>query len=89
MRLQPEHGVGEPGLDVATELCPHLAAGMALNAFHTVLQWWSDSDGTEDPAALTDRSFAVIAPALDAVCVPGREARACRLPGEAPGRTRP
>jgi len=54
-------------LDPASELYPHLAAGMALTAFHTVLQRWSDSDGTEDPAALTDRAFAVIAPALDAV----------------------
>lgn len=62
------------GLDVATDLYPHLAAGMALTAFHAVLQRWSDSDGTEDPAALTDRCFAVIAPALDAV-----------VPAEVPG----
>jgi AcrR family transcriptional regulator len=55
------------GLDPATELYPRLAAGMALTAFHTVLQQWSESDGTEDPAALTDGCFAVIAPALDAV----------------------
>ncbi|WP_181796533.1 TetR family transcriptional regulator [Streptomyces sp. WELS2] len=55
------------GLDPAAELYPRLAAGMALTAFHTVLQQWSESDGTEDPAALTDECFAVIAPALDAV----------------------
>ncbi|MFF3909586.1 TetR family transcriptional regulator [Streptomyces sp. NPDC001848] len=55
------------GLELATELYPHLAAGMALTAFHTVLKRWSDSDGTEDPSALTDRCFDVIAPALDAV----------------------
>ncbi|MFF9022186.1 acyl-CoA-like ligand-binding transcription factor [Streptomyces eurythermus] len=55
------------GLDPATELYPRLAAGMALTAFHTVLQQWSESDGTEDPAALTDGCFTVIAPALDAV----------------------
>jgi AcrR family transcriptional regulator len=54
-------------LDPATDLYPQLAAGMALTAFDTVLQRWSDSDGAEDPAALTDRAFAVIAPALDAV----------------------
>ncbi|MFF8961004.1 TetR family transcriptional regulator [Streptomyces sp. NPDC014894] len=54
-------------LDPATELYPQLAAGTALAAFDTVLQRWSDSDGTDDPAALTDRAFAVIAPALDAV----------------------
>ncbi|MEU2338129.1 TetR family transcriptional regulator [Streptomyces sp. NPDC006654] len=55
------------GMDPAAELYPQLAAGMALTAFHAVLQRWSDSDGAEDPAALTDRAFAVIAPALDAV----------------------
>lgn len=54
-------------LDPATELYPDLAVGMALTAFGAVLQRWSDSDGAEDPTALTDRSFAVIAPALDAV----------------------
>ncbi|MEW2249572.1 TetR family transcriptional regulator [Streptomyces sp. NPDC058733] len=58
------------GLDPATELYPQLAAGMALAAFHTVLQRWSDSDGTEDPATLTDRAFTVVAPSLDAVPVP-------------------
>ncbi|POX46239.1 TetR family transcriptional regulator [Streptomyces sp. Ru72] len=55
------------GLDPDTELYPQLAAGMALTAFDTVLQRWSGSDGAEDPAELTDRAFAVIAPALDAV----------------------
>ncbi|UNO39079.1 TetR family transcriptional regulator [Streptomyces sp. MST-110588] len=54
------------GLDPATDLYPRLAAGMALTAFDTVLQRWSGSDGTEDPAALLDRAFAVMAPALDA-----------------------
>ncbi|WP_030619772.1 TetR family transcriptional regulator [Streptomyces achromogenes] len=58
---------GRLGLDPATELYPRMAAGMALTAFHTVLQRWSESDGTEDPAALTGGCFAVIAPALDAV----------------------
>lgn len=38
---------------------------MALTAFNTVLRRWSDSDGAEDPLELTDRAFAVIAPALD------------------------
>ncbi|MFC8916747.1 TetR family transcriptional regulator [Streptomyces sp. NPDC047821] len=54
-------------LDPATDLYPRLAAGMALDAFDAVLHRWSDSDGTEDPTALTGRAFAVIAPALDAV----------------------
>ncbi|GHC56015.1 TetR family transcriptional regulator [Streptomyces flavofungini] len=54
------------GLDAATELYPRLAAGMALNAFDAVLHRWSSSDGTADPAALTDEAFAVIAPSLDA-----------------------
>lgn len=54
--------LGREGVD----LYPRLAAGMALTAFDAVLQRWSDSDGAEDPAVLTDRAFAVIAPALDA-----------------------
>ncbi|MFC8825079.1 TetR family transcriptional regulator [Streptomyces sp. NPDC057137] len=54
------------GLDPATDLYPQLAAGMALTAFDTVLQRWSESDGTQDPAVLTDLTFAVLAPALDA-----------------------
>ncbi|WP_063739463.1 MULTISPECIES: TetR family transcriptional regulator [Streptomyces] len=54
------------GLAPRTDLYPQLAAGMALAAFGTVLQRWSDSDGAEDPATLTDRAFAIIAPALDA-----------------------
>lgn len=52
-------------LDPAGDLYPQLAAGTALAAFDTVLQRWSDSDGSEDPATLTNRAFAVIAPALD------------------------
>jgi AcrR family transcriptional regulator len=55
------------GLGPDTELYPQLAAGMALTAFDAVLRRWSESDGAEDPAALLDRAFAVIAPALDAV----------------------
>ncbi|MGC9495813.1 TetR family transcriptional regulator [Streptomyces sp. WG7] len=47
------------------DLYPQLAAGMALTAFNTVLQRWSDSDSAEDPLELTDRAFALIAPALD------------------------
>ncbi|MFG2502114.1 TetR family transcriptional regulator [Streptomyces sp. NPDC048441] len=54
------------GLDADADLYPRLAAGMALTAFDAVLQRWSDSAGAEDPAELTDRTFAVIAPALDA-----------------------
>lgn len=53
-------------LDAAADLYPRLAAGMALNAFDAVLHRWSGSDGTEDPAGLTDQAFAVVAPALDA-----------------------
>ncbi|MFC7589644.1 TetR family transcriptional regulator [Nonomuraea antimicrobica] len=55
------------GLDPATDLYPQLAAGMALVAFNAVLRRWSDSGGAEDPAALIDRAFAVIAPTLDTV----------------------
>ncbi|MEU1820425.1 TetR family transcriptional regulator [Streptomyces roseifaciens] len=53
------------GLDPGTDLYPRLAAGMALNAFDAVLHRWSGSEGSEDPAELLDRAFAVIAPALD------------------------
>ncbi|MFE4874273.1 hypothetical protein [Streptomyces sp. NPDC056682] len=55
------------GLDPDTDLYPQLAAGMALTAFDAVLQRWSGSNGAEDPAELTDRAFATIAPALDSV----------------------
>ncbi|MEW1695718.1 TetR family transcriptional regulator [Streptomyces sp. NPDC093249] len=55
------------GLDPDTDLYPRLAAGTALTAFDAVLRRWSGSDGTEDPAELTRRAFATIAPALDSV----------------------
>ncbi|MFF2851371.1 TetR family transcriptional regulator [Streptomyces sp. NPDC058001] len=54
-------------LDPDAELYPRLAAGMALTAFDAVLHRWSGSDATEDPLALLDRAFTVIAPALDTV----------------------
>ncbi|MFG2126772.1 TetR family transcriptional regulator [Streptomyces sp. NPDC048751] len=60
------------GLDPDADLYPRLAAGMALTAFDTVLHRWSGSEGAEDPVALTDRAFTVIAPALDEVPPPGR-----------------
>ncbi|WP_407289162.1 TetR family transcriptional regulator [Streptomyces sp. BP-8] len=55
------------GLDPDTDLYPQLAAGMTLTAFNTVLHRWSDSGSAEDPSELTNRAFAIIAPALDAV----------------------
>lgn len=54
-----------PWPEAESDLYPRLAAGMALNAFDAVLHRWSASDGTEDPADLIDRAFAVINPALD------------------------
>ncbi|MER8043694.1 TetR family transcriptional regulator [Streptomyces sp. NPDC094032] len=54
------------GLDAGTDLYPRLAAGTALVAFRTALQRWSESEAAEDPMALLDRAFAVVAPALDA-----------------------
>jgi AcrR family transcriptional regulator len=54
------------GLDPTVDLYPQLAAGMALTAFDAVLQRWSGSGGVVDPAALTSRAFAALAPALDA-----------------------
>lgn len=55
------------GLDPGADLYPQMAAGMALTAFDAVLRRWSDSAGGQDPAELTDRAFAVVASALDAV----------------------
>jgi AcrR family transcriptional regulator len=54
------------GLDADSDLYPQMAAGMALTAFNTVLRRWSGGDPAEEPGALIDRAFAVIAPALDA-----------------------
>jgi AcrR family transcriptional regulator len=54
------------GLDPSIDLYPQLAADMALAALDTVLQRWSSSGAAADPDDLTDRAFAVIAPALDA-----------------------
>lgn len=59
------------GLDPEGDLSPRLAAGAALAEFDTVLRRWSDSDGAEGPAALTDRAFAFLAPALDTAGPPG------------------
>lgn len=53
------------GHDAERDLYPRLAAGMALDAFDAVLHHWSADGSTETPAELTDRAFAVIAPALD------------------------
>ncbi|MET9604219.1 TetR family transcriptional regulator [Streptomyces sp. NPDC006512] len=53
-------------LDPEADLYPRLAAGMALTAFDAVLHRWSSGDGDEDPAALAERAFAMMAPALDA-----------------------
>ncbi|MEW2708891.1 TetR family transcriptional regulator [Streptomyces koyangensis] len=55
------------GLDAATDLYPHLAAGMALTAFDTVLLRWTESEGADDPAELAERAFAVIGASLDSV----------------------
>ncbi|WP_327681870.1 acyl-CoA-like ligand-binding transcription factor [Kitasatospora sp. NBC_00458] len=60
-----EELAGRVGLDARTDLYPRLAAGMALTAFSAVLERWSESDGTADPTALTEKAFAVLAPALD------------------------
>ncbi|MFI8828514.1 TetR family transcriptional regulator [Streptomyces sp. NPDC053431] len=54
------------GLDPAADLYPRLAAGTALVAFHTALQYWADSEAAEDPLLLLDRAFGVVRPALDA-----------------------
>ncbi|MGY0022004.1 TetR family transcriptional regulator [Streptomyces sp. YJ-C3] len=53
------------GLDAEADLYPRIAAGAALTAFHVVLQRWSASDAAQDPVALLDRAFAVVARALE------------------------
>lgn len=54
------------GLDPDTDPYPRMAAGMALLAFETVLRHWRPGDDEQRLAELTDRAFAVVAPALDA-----------------------
>lgn len=53
-------------LDPRTDLYPAMAAGMTLTAFNTVLEQWRAGDDEHHLAALTDRCFAIITPALDA-----------------------
>ncbi|MFD6876488.1 MULTISPECIES: TetR family transcriptional regulator [unclassified Streptomyces] len=56
-------------LDVESDLYPRLAAGMAMTAFDTALHRWSAGDGggesRQDPAAVAERAFAMMAQALD------------------------
>ncbi|MFJ9696517.1 TetR family transcriptional regulator [Kitasatospora sp. NPDC101183] len=52
----------------ADGLHPRLAAGTALAAFDVILQQWSTTG--QDPAGLTARAFAALAPALDATGAP-------------------
>lgn len=59
------------GLDTAADPYPGLAAEMAVSAFNTVLQFWRAGDDVHRLAALTDRCFTIIAPALDAPPRPG------------------
>jgi AcrR family transcriptional regulator len=57
-------------LDAHADPYPALAAGMAVSAFNTVLQYWRAGDDVHRLSALTDRCFAIIAPALDAPAGP-------------------
>ncbi|NWF26526.1 hypothetical protein HW130_09610 [Streptomyces sp. PKU-EA00015] len=67
MNVFPAELAHRLGLDPDTDLYPQMAVGMALTAFNTVLQRWSDSDSAEDHTALIDRAFTLFSPALDAV----------------------
>ncbi|WP_433356600.1 TetR family transcriptional regulator [Micromonospora saelicesensis] len=58
------------GLDPHTDPYPRMAAGMALLALDTVLQQWQPGDDEQRLTELTDRAFAVVAPALDAPTTP-------------------
>ena len=53
-------------------------AGMALLAFESVLQQWRPGHDEHRLAELTDRAFAVVAPALDAPAGPPGAGRAVR-----------
>jgi len=53
-------------LDQTSDPYPAMAAGMTVTALNTVLQHWREGDDQHRLAALTDRCFAIIAPALDA-----------------------
>ncbi|WP_432128593.1 TetR family transcriptional regulator [Streptomyces sp. bgisy082] len=55
------------GRDPGADLYPRLAAGMVLAAFDAVLRRWSEGEGAEDPGALIERAFEVLAPSLDSV----------------------
>jgi AcrR family transcriptional regulator len=54
------------GLDTERDVYPRMAAGIALLAFDTVLEQWQPGDDEARLADLTDRAFAMAAPALDA-----------------------
>lgn len=65
-RLATELAV-RSGLDPRTDLYPQMAAGIAMLALDAVLQQWRPGDDERRLAELTDRAFAVAAPALDGV----------------------
>jgi AcrR family transcriptional regulator len=56
---------GRLGIDPDGDPYPRMAAGMALLAFDTVLEQWRPGDDERRLVELTDRAFAVAAPALD------------------------
>ena len=45
-------------------LYPQMAIRMAFAALNTALERWATTDGRADPLDLTDRAFAMLAPAL-------------------------
>ena len=59
-------------LDPDADAYPRLAAGMALLAFESVLTQWRPGNDEHRLSELTDRAFAVVAPALDAPAGPRR-----------------
>ena len=52
-------------VDAEIDMRPTLAAGMALLAFDTALQWWTTSDHRGVLAEVVDEAFDLVAPAID------------------------
>jgi AcrR family transcriptional regulator len=55
------------GVDTATDIRPSLAAAVALAAFETAMTRWVEGNDPDRISAVLDESFALVAPAIDAM----------------------